>query len=58
VKYVNLDSHGYNVVDVTPERVPVEWWHADTVLAPNRSERRDAVLHVKPGRARLLLGEA
>jgi alkaline phosphatase D len=58
VKYVNLDGHGYNIVDVTPERVQVEWWHVDTVLAPSRQEHRDAVIHVKPGSSRLVLAEA
>ena len=58
VKYVNLDGHGYNVVDVTPERVQVEWWHVDTVLSPSHRERCDAVAHVKPGSSRLVLAPA
>jgi len=57
VKYVNLDGHGYNIVDVTPERVQVEWWHVDTVLAPSAEERCDAVIQVKPGSSRLILVE-
>lgn len=58
VKYVNLDGHGYNIVDVTPERVLVEWWHVDTVLSPSRQERCDAVAHVKPGSSRVVLSPA
>jgi alkaline phosphatase D len=55
VKYVNLDGHGYNIVDVTPERVQVEWWHVETVLTPNHQEHCDCVIEVKPGSSRLLL---
>ncbi|MFM7548022.1 MAG: hypothetical protein ACKO8I_03950 [Cyanobacteriota bacterium] len=58
MKYVNLDGHGYNIVDVTPERVQVEWWHVDTVLSPSRRERCDAVAHVKPGSFRVVLSPA
>ena len=58
VKYVNLDGHGYNIVDVTPERVRVEWWHVDTVLAPSRQEHCDQVIQVLPGSSRLVLSPA
>ncbi len=55
VKYVNLDGHGYNIVDITPERVQVEWWHVETVLTPNHQEHCDSVIQVKPGSSRLVL---
>jgi alkaline phosphatase D len=55
VKYVNLDGHGYNIVDVTPERLQVEWWHVETVLIPNHQEHCDCVIQVKPGSSRLVL---
>jgi alkaline phosphatase D len=32
VRWLDFDSHGYMLVDVTPERVRVEWWFVDTVL--------------------------
>ncbi len=31
-QWADLDSHGYVVVDVVPERVTVQFWHLDTVL--------------------------
>lgn len=49
VKWCDLDSHGYNVVDVTPERVQVEYWHLDTVLERTINQRQDAVWEVKHG---------
>ncbi len=45
-RWVDLDSHGYVVVDVTPERVTAEWWHVDTVLEPSVTEERAAVFSV------------
>ena len=30
--WCDLDSHGYNIVDVNQERVQVEYWHVQTVL--------------------------
>ncbi len=26
VKYLNFDDHGYSVLDVTPERVQMDWY--------------------------------
>ena len=54
MKYMDLDSHGYNVVDVTPERVQVEWWLVDTVLQRTQAESLGASWKVENGRARLL----
>ena len=39
VRWCELDSNGYVVVDVTPDRVVAEWWHVDTVLRPSSGER-------------------
>jgi alkaline phosphatase D len=52
LRFVDLDSHGYVVVDVTPERVNGEWWMLDTVLARSDRERLGAawtVAHGRPG---------
>lgn len=57
LRYVNLDGHGYNIVDVTPERVQVEWWHVASVLEPTRSESCDARIHVNHGSSRLVRAE-
>lgn len=51
--WVDLDSHGYVVVDVTPERVSAEWWHLDTVLEPSADEELAAAFSVRRGSRRL-----
>ena len=37
VRMVDLERHGYVVLDVTPERVQDDWWHVETVA--ERSDR-------------------
>lgn len=53
IRWVDLDSHGYNVVDITPERVRVEWWLVDTVLKRTPNERRGAAWQVRAGSTQL-----
>ncbi len=52
-EWVDLDSHGYVVVDVTAARVTAEWWHLDTVLSRSPYEERGAVVAVPHGTERL-----
>ena len=52
-EWVDLDSHGYVVVDVTPERLTAEWWHLDTVLEPSVNEELGARFSVTHGTPRL-----
>jgi alkaline phosphatase D len=54
IKYCELDSHGYNIVDIDPERVQVEYWHVETVL--NRTDREilGSAWQVKHGRPALV----
>ncbi|MFA5883608.1 MAG: alkaline phosphatase D family protein [Acidimicrobiia bacterium] len=52
-EWVDLDSHGYVVVDVTAERVTAEWWHLDTVLERSPTEECGAVFSVPHGTPRL-----
>jgi alkaline phosphatase D len=47
--WVDFDSHGYNIVDITPERVVVEWWAVDTVLRRTTGQRRLAAWGVRHG---------
>jgi len=54
LRWVDFDNHGYNVVDVTPERVVVEWWAVDTVLRRTTGQRRVASWGVRNGEPRLL----
>jgi len=49
IRYVDMDSHGYMVVDVTRERVRVEWWFVDTVLERTKGQRLGAAFEVKAG---------
>lgn len=54
MKYLDLDSHGYNVVDVTPERVQVEWWNLETVARPTEKEWRGAAFQIPSGTPALI----
>jgi alkaline phosphatase D len=49
IRWCDLDSHGYMLVDVTPERVQVEHWFVDGVLARSTGERMAARWEVRPG---------
>jgi alkaline phosphatase D len=51
-RWAELDSHGYVVIDVTPERLTAEFWHLDTVLERSPKEERAAVWGVKHGARR------
>ena len=55
VKHVDLQQHGYLLLDVTPERVVGEYWNVDTVAVPSgvqafatAFEVRDGVPHLVP----------
>jgi alkaline phosphatase D len=54
MKYIDLDSHGYNLVDVTPERVEVEWWNVDTILRRSDRERLGAAFQIETGKPLLV----
>lgn len=49
IRWCDMDSHGYNVVDITPERVQVAWWLLDTVLKRSNKESRGAAWEVSLG---------
>lgn len=38
IKYAELDSNGYVILDVTPERVQGDWFHVDTVAVASDRE--------------------
>lgn len=54
MKHIDLDSHGYNIVDVTAERVLVEWWNVDTVLRRTDKEWRGAAFQIPSGTPALI----
>ena len=51
--WTDFDSHGYVLIDVTPERVTGEWWHLETVLERSTTEERAAAFSVAHGERRL-----
>ena len=53
IKCLDLDSHGYSIVDVMPDRIQVEWWNVDTVLRRSEREWRGAAFQVPAGTATL-----
>jgi len=53
-EWVDLDSHGYVVVEVTRDRVTAEFWHLDTVLERSPHEERGAMFAVPHGQPRLM----
>jgi len=56
IHWVDFDSHGYNLVEVTPGRVVVEWWAVDTVLQRTENERCVATWSVAHGVPRVVEG--
>ncbi len=55
-KYVELDSNGWVLLDITRERVQAEWYLVDTVLARTSTQRLDATWQVLRGEQRLSPG--
>ncbi len=58
LKYTELDSHGYLILDVDQERVQSDWFYADTILIAQQSEHHavsfkveNATNHVAPASA-------
>ncbi len=54
VKWCDLDSHGFNIVDVTSERVQVEYWQVDTVLERTGNVSHEATWAVEHGTPKLI----
>ena len=54
MKYLDLDSHGYSIVDVTPERVQLEWWNVETVTRRTDKESRGAAFQIDSGSPALI----
>ena len=57
-RYVELDSNGWVLLDVTGERVQAEFWFVDTVFESSDVQRLDATWQVVRGTQRLSLGGA
>ena len=54
VKWCDFDSHGFNIVDVTRERIQVEYWLVDTVLERTNGVSRSSTWAVEYGAPKLI----
>ncbi|MBN8488938.1 MAG: alkaline phosphatase D family protein [Burkholderiales bacterium] len=52
-KYIDLNKRGYMLLDVTHERVVGEWWHLETVTAPDAGQTLAMAYQVEDGAAHL-----
>lgn len=53
VRFVELDSHGFGVLEVTPEAAQMEWFFLDDRTDPATAARRAAGFKVADGSARV-----
>jgi hypothetical protein len=53
MKYVDLDRHGYFILDITPEKAQADWFFVDDVLKPTNGETFDAGFYTQAGRNHL-----
>ena len=53
LKYVDLDRHGYFILDITPEKAQADWFFVDDVLRPTNGETFDAGFYTRAGRNHL-----
>ena len=58
VRWVDLDSHGYVLLDVTPDRVQAEWYFVPETHHRVEGETLAAAWHVPSGERRLREGSA
>ncbi|MEU7146182.1 alkaline phosphatase D family protein [Nocardia sp. NPDC046473] len=49
MRYVELDSHGYGVLEVTPDQTQMDWFYLVDVTDPNSGVRHATSLAVRPG---------
>jgi alkaline phosphatase D len=56
LKYLDGDSRGYVVLDVTPERLQAEWFFVPTVDRRSAEESRAAAFVCERGSSRLVMG--
>jgi phosphodiesterase/alkaline phosphatase D-like protein len=53
MKYVDLDRHGYFLLDVTAEKAQADWYFVETILKPDSKETFDAGFYTMDGQNRL-----
>lgn len=58
IKFADLTAHGYNVLDVTAERIQSDWYRVDTVLDVSDVEEHLTSWYVDRGTERVVEAEA
>lgn len=53
MKYVELKTHGFMVVDVTRHKVTCDWWYVDTIESPRYTARLAKSLYTTNGSQQL-----
>jgi alkaline phosphatase D len=54
VLWCEMDSHGYMLADLTPDRFRIEWWFVDTILERTANERLAASAEVNAGSTQIV----
>jgi alkaline phosphatase D len=54
LQYIDLDSHGYSIVDVNAERVRFEWWTVEAIEARAPGQSMSGAMWVRHGTPRLI----
>jgi phosphodiesterase/alkaline phosphatase D-like protein len=54
VRWVDLDSHGYVLVDLTSERLEAQWWFVETTQRRDDGQHQAAAWRVESGEPRLV----
>jgi alkaline phosphatase D len=54
LRYIDLDSHGYSIVDVDRERVRFEWWTVDALVTRSAGQALAASMAVRHGEPKLI----
>ncbi len=49
MKYMNIDQHGYMLVDFTPDRAQAEWYYVNSLLSPGAEANFAAAWYVNSG---------
>ena len=57
LRYADMDSHGYSIVEVDPDRVRFEWWTVEELERRVPGQALANAMSVRHGEARLLEGD-
>ncbi|QQS27860.1 MAG: alkaline phosphatase D family protein [Sphingobacteriales bacterium] len=56
VKWVDVDRHGYNILDITTSRTQCEWYFVPTITSPNTGQTLEKTYYTNSGERHLRLG--